>query len=85
MSNESAVRQNRRLEPRRRAKNCTKAACRKGTLDLGKSSALALLDIGDEQVDHRFGCLEKRINANCAGKIMPDPLVTGHVSLVASS
>jgi PilZ domain len=47
MTQQSAVRPNRRLSTRHRPKGCTKAACRKGTLDLGKDSALAILDIGE--------------------------------------
>jgi PilZ domain len=47
MSQLPAARPNRRLTSRHRPKGCTKAACRKGTLDLGKDSALCILDIGE--------------------------------------
>jgi len=50
MSQNANLRPNRRLEARHRPKGCTKAACRKGTLDLGKSNALGLLDIAETGV-----------------------------------
>jgi hypothetical protein len=36
---------NRRITMRRRLKNCIKATCRKGVLDLGSNLALTVLDV----------------------------------------